>query len=174
MYLTNPAENSLACPGILHRYWLFYSIYFPISKILCGCGGSCAIVEWACCIPTFVIVIRMRLQQDTIISPNIPCWKWKVKHWGSAGMITLEELAWNWQQWQIKSITMSWLSIQKTEWMESLFVSVSTFSAFHPSSKSDASSLSTTGSQQNVVMHSSLKAVKLGFESLLGNYTWKY
>ena len=43
--------------------------------------------------------------------------------------------------------------------MESRFVSVSTFIAFHPSSLSDISSLSVTRSQQNVLMHSKLTSL---------------
>ena len=48
MYLTNPAEAWVACPGILHR--LVYSIHFSISKTLCGWDSS-AILEWNCCLP---------------------------------------------------------------------------------------------------------------------------
>ena len=64
---------------------------------------------------TIVIVIRMDRRQKTIKSPSIPCWK--IKPWGSVGVIPLEELSWNWQQWQIKwikSITISRLSIQES------------------------------------------------------------
>ena len=65
-------------------------------------------------ISTIVIVIRVRLQQETIQSPSIPCWE--VNQWGSTGMIILEELSWHWQNWQvwwIKSITMSRLSLHE-------------------------------------------------------------
>ena len=41
---------------------------------------------------------------------------------------------------------------------------MSTFIAFHSSSQSDASSFSTTRSQQNGVMHLNLTAVKPGFD----------
>ena len=74
--------------------------------------------------PTIVNVIRMRLQQKTIKFPSIPCWE--VINWGSAGMITLHELPWNWLNWQtkwIESINMSRQSIQgSSEWSHFLYL----------------------------------------------------
>ena len=80
----------------------------------------------------------------------------------AAGKITLEGLSRNCQNWQIKlikPINMSKLSIQETS-EGVFFVSVSTFIAFQPF---PVSNLSATRSQQNVLMHSS---VKIEFESL--------
>ena len=48
---------------------------------------------------TIVIVIRMKPQQETMKYPSIPCWE-EVKHWGSAGMTTLEELSLSWPNQQ--------------------------------------------------------------------------
>ena len=111
---------------------------------------------------TFVIGIRMRLQQKTMKTPSIPCWE--VRHWGFAGITIQEELSWNWQNWQMqltKSTTMLRSSIQESS-EESLCESA--FSAFQSSSQSDASCLGATRSQQNVSMISSLTSVKLEFE----------
>ena len=56
-------------------------------------------VRWVLCnrgmgLLLFIIVIvtRMRLQQETMKSPSIPCRE--VKYRGSAGMITLDDLSW--------------------------------------------------------------------------------
>ena len=89
---------------------------------------------------TIVIVIRtLRLQQQTIKPPSIPCWE--VKDWISIGMITLEELPLNYENWQakwIKTKIMSRLSIH--ELIEgSLFLYLWVlFTAFHYSFQSDA------------------------------------
>ena len=52
------------------------------------------------------------------------------------------------------------------KWREFLLISVSSFSAFNSSSQSDVKSLSATRSRQTGLMHSSLKVLKLEFESI--------
>ena len=94
---------------------LICSIAYISQFLKSSVDGVGALQLWNGPASTIVIVIRMRLQQQTIESPSIPCWE--VNHWDSTGMIILEELSWHWQNWQvrwIKSKTMSRLSIQES------------------------------------------------------------
>ena len=94
---------------------LFYSIPF-LTSLKSSVGGVGAQQLWMGLLPsTIVIMIRMRFQPRTMKSSSIPCWE--VNYWGSVVTITMEELSWNWQNWQIKwikPITMSISSIQES------------------------------------------------------------
>ena len=145
---------------------LFYSIHFLFCKLLCGWGGSCAIMGRAGCLHHCCYDQNEAPAKDNEISQHPLlgaqdlrlCWN---DHTGRIVM-KLAKLTQKVDKIHdhVKIIN------PEIKWRESLFVFVRTFIAFHFSSQSDASSLSATKSQQNVLMHSSLKAVKLEFESL--------